>query len=86
LDKHPQVIDHAKRAIERAGLTVRMQSIRGGTDGSRLSFMGLPTANLFTGMQGIHSKTEWVGVDDMQKAVETLVELVQVWENRVGQA
>ena len=86
LDKHPQVIDHAKRAIERAGLTVRMQSIRGGTDGSRLSFMGLPTANLFTGMQGIHSKTEWVGVDDMQKAVQTLVELVQVWENRVGQA
>jgi len=86
LDKHPQVIDHAKRAIERAGLTVRMQSIRGGTDGSRLSFMGLPTANLFTGMQGIHSKTEWVGVDDMQKAVQTLVELVQIWENRVGQA
>jgi tripeptide aminopeptidase len=86
LDSHPQVVEHAKRAIERAGLTVRMQSIRGGTDGSRLSFMGLPTANLFTGMQGIHSKTEWIGVEDLQKAVQTLVELVQVWENRVGQA
>ena len=80
LDKHPQVIANAKLAIERAGLTVRMESIRGGTDGSRLSFMGLPCPNLFTGMHGIHSKTEWIGVYDMQKAVETLVELVQVYE------
>jgi tripeptide aminopeptidase len=80
LDQYPQVIAYAKQAIERAGLQVRMESIRGGTDGSRLSFMGLPCPNLFTGMQGIHSKTEWVGIYDMQKAVETLVNLVQVWE------
>lgn len=84
LDQHPQVIANAKQAIEEAGLTVRMESIRGGTDGSRLSFMGLPCPNIFSGMQGIHSKTEWIGVSDMHKAVEVLVRLVQVWE-RNGQ-
>lgn len=82
LDKHPQVIAFAKEAIEKAGLPVRMESIRGGTDGSRLSFIGLPCPNIFTGMQGIHSKTEWIGISDMQKAVETLVHLVQVWEQK----
>lgn len=80
LDLHPQVIDYAKQAIGRAGLPVRMESIRGGTDGSRLSFMGLPCPNLFTGMQNIHGKTEWIGVNDMKKAVETLVHLVMLWE------
>ncbi|TAD81942.1 MAG: M20/M25/M40 family metallo-hydrolase, partial [Bacteroidetes bacterium] len=83
LDEHPEVIAYARQALERAGLAVRMQSIRGGTDGSKLSFMGLPTANIFTGMQGIHSKTEWIGVHDMQKAVQTLVELVQIYEENV---
>jgi tripeptide aminopeptidase len=58
------------------------EPIRGGTDGSRLSFMGLPCPNLFTGMQAIHSKKEWIGVRDMEKAVETLVHLVQVWEEK----
>lgn len=82
LDKHPQVVGYAKEAIERSGLKVRMESIRGGTDGSRLSFMGLPCPNIFTGMHGIHSKTEWIGISDMEKAVETLVHLVQVWEEK----
>ncbi|MBO9658767.1 MAG: peptidase T [Chitinophagaceae bacterium] len=82
LDVHPQVVEYAKLAVERAGLQVKMESIRGGTDGSRLSFMGLPCPNLFTGMQAIHSKLEHVSVQDMNKAVETLVHLVQVWEEK----
>ncbi|HEX8356628.1 MAG TPA: peptidase T [Segetibacter sp.] len=82
LDKYPQVVDYAEEAYRRSNLTVRKQSIRGGTDGSRLSFMGLPCPNLFTGMQGIHSKKEWIGVRDMKKAVEVLVNLVQVWEQK----
>jgi tripeptide aminopeptidase len=82
LDQHPQVVAHAEEAYRRSGLTVRKQSIRGGTDGSRLSFMGLPCPNLFTGMQGIHSKKEWIGVKDMYKAVEVMVNLVQVWEEK----
>ena len=80
LDAHSEVIANATIAIQRAGIEIRRESIRGGTDGSRLSFMGLPCANLFTGMQNIHGKTEWVGIYDLQKAVETLVHLVQVWE------
>ncbi|HRH47338.1 MAG TPA: peptidase T [Panacibacter sp.] len=80
LDQHPQVIANAAEAYKRAGLEVRNEPIRGGTDGSRLSFMGLPCPNIFTGMQAIHSKHEWVGVKDMEKAVEVLVNLVQVWE------
>lgn len=79
LDQYPQVVANAKEAIKAAGLTVKMESIRGGTDGSKLSFMGLPCPNIFSGMQGIHSKTEWIGVKDMHKAVEVLVRLVQVW-------
>ena len=84
LDQNPEVIAYAKQAIEEAGLTVRMESIRGGTDGSKLSFIGLPCPNIFAGMQGIHSKTEWIGVKDMHKAVEVLVRLVQVWERNNG--
>ncbi|MET0634757.1 MAG: peptidase T [Chitinophagaceae bacterium] len=82
LDLHPDVINNAKEAIIRTGLDVKMESIRGGTDGSRLSFMGLPSANLFTGMQAIHSKLEHISVQDMNKAVETLIHLVQVWEEK----
>lgn len=82
LDQHPQIIENAKIAIRRAGLEVKMESIRGGTDGSRLSFMGLPCPNLFTGMQAIHSRREFITVQDMNKAVETIVHLVQVWEER----
>ena len=80
LDQHPQIIQYAEEAYKRIGLTPVKEPIRGGTDGSRLSFMGLPCPNLFTGMQAIHSKHEWIGVRDMEKAVEMLVELVQVWE------
>jgi len=82
LDRHPQVVAYAQEAYQRSGLTVVNEPIRGGTDGSRLSFMGLPCPNIFTGMQAIHSKKEWIGVKDMEKAVEVLVNLVQVWEER----
>ena len=76
---HPQVVDHAKEAIKRAGLKLKTESIRGGTDGSRLSFMGLPCPNLFAGEQAIHSKLEFISVQDMNKAVETMVHLVGIW-------
>lgn len=82
LDKNPQVMDYAEEAYKRAGMTVQRMSIRGGTDGSRLSFMGLPCPNLFTGEMGIHSKQEYVSVQDMEKAVEALVHLSQIWEEK----
>lgn len=82
LEGHPDVVEHAKEAIRRAGLPVRMHPIRGGTDGSRLCFMGLPTPNLFAGEHNFHSRLEWVSVQDMEKAVEVIVHLVQVWEER----
>ena len=82
LDLHPDVVDYAKEAITRCGVEVKMGSIRGGTDGSRLSFMGLPCPNLFAGEQAIHSKLEFISVQDMNKAVETMLHLVQVWAER----
>ena len=82
LDQNPHVVEYAKEAIRRAGLAVKMESIRGGTDGSKLSFMGLPCPNLFAGMQAIHSKLEFVSIQDMNKAVETIVHLACVWEER----
>jgi tripeptide aminopeptidase len=82
LDQHPQVVAYAEEAIQRAGLTVLKSSIRGGTDGSRLSQLGLPCPNIFTGMQNIHSRLEWVGTKDMAKAAETIVHLCMVWEER----
>lgn len=82
LDLYQQVVSNAVIAYERTGLTVVNEPIRGGTDGSRFSFMGLPCPNLFTGMQAIHSKKEWIGVRDMQLAVQMLVNLVQVWEEK----
>jgi tripeptide aminopeptidase len=84
LDRHPQVVDYAREAIARSGLTLKMESIRGGTDGSRLSFMGLPCPNLFAGEQAIHSKLEFISVQDMNKAVETIVHLAGIWEERTG--
>lgn len=80
LSKHPEVVTNALTAYQQAGLEPVSEPIRGGTDGSRLSFMGLPCPNVFTGMQAIHSKHEWVAIEDMEKAVEVLVRLVQVWE------
>ncbi len=82
IDQHPLVVEHARQAIARAGLTVRERPIRGGTDGSRLSFMGLPTPNIFAGEQNFHSRLEWVSVQDMEKAVEVIVELAKVWEEQ----
>lgn len=82
LDQHPQVVENAREAIQRAGLTLKMESIRGGTDGSRLSFMGLPCPNLFAGEQAIHSKLEFISVQDMNKAVETMVHLAMIWEEK----
>ena len=75
IDQHPHITSLAKAAYEKAGLTMLKEPIRGGTDGSRLSFMGLPCPNIFTGMQAIHSKHEWVGVTDMEKSVEVLVNI-----------
>lgn len=80
LEKTPQIINYALEAITRSGLTPQLDSIRGGTDGSRFSFMGLPCANIFAGEHGIHSKQEWVSVQDMQKAVQTIVNLCAIWE------
>lgn len=76
----PFVADYAELAMQKAGLTPKRAIIRGGTDGSRLSFMGLPCPNIFTGEMAIHSKLEYVSVQDMEKAIDTLVELVQIWQ------
>ena len=83
LDKHPEIVENAEEAIRRIGYENPIKNpIRGGTDGSRLSFMGLPCPNIFTGMQGIHSVKEWVSIEDMQEAVDMIVNICQVWEER----
>lgn len=82
LDRHPEIMDNAVEAIRRAGLTPVRGSIRGGTDGSRLSFMGLPCPNLFAGGHAFHSPLEWVSRQDMEKAAEVIVELAKVWAER----
>ena len=82
LDQYPQVVDNAMEAMRRAGVAPLPSSIRGGTDGSRLSFMGLPCPNIFAGEHAFHSREEWVSVQDMEKAVETIVQLAMVWEER----
>jgi len=82
LDRHSEVVAYACDAVRAAGLEVRRRSIRGGTDGSRLSFMGLPTPNLFAGEHNFHSRLEWVSVQDMEKAVEVIVHLARIWEDR----
>ena len=84
LDHYPDVRDNAIEAIRRAGLTPRVEPIRGGTDGSKLSFMGLPTPNIFAGEHNFHSRFEWISTHDMHKAVEVIIELCQVWEERAG--
>lgn len=82
LDDHPQLVANAMEAMRRAGLQPLRNSIRGGTDGSRLSFMGLPCPNIFAGEHAFHSKEEWVSVQDMRKAVETLIHLAVIWEEQ----
>ena len=75
----PFVTEYAAEAMDKVGLTPKVSSIRGGTDGSKLSFMGLPCPNIFTGEMAIHSRHEYVCVQDMENAVKTMVELVQIW-------
>jgi len=82
LDRHPEILENAREAYRRVGLQPEDAAIRGGTDGSRLSYMGLPTPNLFTGGHNYHSRLEWVSVQDMEKAVEMIVQLCRVWEER----
>jgi len=82
LDGHPHAVEYAREAIRRAGMTVHERPIRGGTDGSKLSFMGLPTPNIFAGEHNFHSRLEWVSVQDMEKAVEVIVHLARIWEER----
>lgn len=82
LDRHPDIVTNAMDAIRRARLTPVRSSIRGGTDGSRLSFMGLPCPNIFAGEHAFHSRLEWVSVQDMEKAVQTIVHLAMIWEER----
>ncbi|MEQ8479195.1 MAG: peptidase T [Hoeflea sp.] len=82
LDRHPEIMDNLLEAVRRVGLEPVTSSIRGGTDGSRLSFMGLPCPNIYTGGHSYHSPLEWISVQDMQKSVDTIVELVKVWEER----
>lgn len=82
LDKHPQIVEYAKEAVKRAGLNPRVNIIRGGTDGSRLSFMGLPCPNIFAAEHAFHSKLEWTSIQEMQKAVDTIVNLAIVWEEK----
>ena len=82
IDRHPKIVDYAIEAIRRAGLRPVKSSIRGGTDGSRLSFMGLPCPNIFAGEHAFHSRLEWVSVQDMEKAVQTIVHLAMIWEEQ----
>ncbi|WPO39300.1 peptidase T [Tardiphaga sp. 42S5] len=82
IDRYPQMVEYAVEAIQRAGLKPVRSSIRGGTDGSRLSFMGLPCPNIFAGEHAFHGRTEWVSVQDMEKAVQTIVHLAMIWEER----
>ena len=82
LKKNPQIVEYALEAIKRSGIVPLRSSIRGGTDGSRLSYMGLPCPNIFAGEHAFHSKQEWVSVYDMHKAVETIVNLCTIWEEK----
>ncbi|MBB3594161.1 tripeptide aminopeptidase [Rhizobium sp. BK529] len=82
LDRRPEIVENAVEAVRRAGMTPVRGSIRGGTDGSRLSFMGLPCPNIFAGGHAFHSPLEWISRQDMEKAVSTIVELAKVWEER----
>jgi tripeptide aminopeptidase len=86
IDRHPETVDYAVEAIRRAGLEPVKTSIRGGTDGSRLSFMGLPCPNIFAGEHAFHSRLEWVSRQDMEKAVQTIVHLAMIWEERATAA
>ena len=82
LDNHPQVYENAFEAMKNLNIKPLTHPIRGGTDGSRLSFMGLPTPNIFAGEHSFHSQLEWVAIQDMEMAVKVIVEIAQVWERK----
>lgn len=82
VDRHPDIVENAIEGIRRAGMEPKRGSIRGGTDGSRLSFMGLPCPNIFAGGHAFHSPLEWVSRQDMERAARTIVEIARVWEER----
>lgn len=82
LDKYPKVVEYALEAVERAGVKPKLNIIRGGTDGARLSYMGLPTPNIFAGEHAFHSRLEWISVQDMEKAVDVIINLIQIWEEK----
>ncbi|MBK9331777.1 MAG: peptidase T [Ignavibacteria bacterium] len=82
LDKNPEIVSYAMEAVQRAGITPVKMPIRGGTDGCRLSFMGLPCPNIFAGGHAFHSSLEWISIQDMQKAVDTIVHLCMIWEEK----
>lgn len=82
LDRNPEIVEYAVEAVRRAGMKPVLGSVRGGTDGSRLSHMGLPCPNIFAGGHAFHSPLEWVSMQDMERAVATIVELVKIWEER----
>lgn len=79
LDEHPHVVEYALEAVRRSGIEPKRSIIRGGTDGAKLSFEGLLTPNIFTGGHNFHSKLEWISIEDMCKAVDVIVNLVQIW-------
>ena len=82
LRDHPQVSDYAMEAMKQLNINPIQHPIRGGTDGARLSFMGLPTPNIFAGEHAFHSRTEWVSIQDMEMAVRVIVTLAQIWEQK----
>ena len=82
LDQHPKVAAYAVEAMKRLGMKTKEHYIRGGTDGARLCFMGLPTPNIFAGSQSYHSPLEFVAIQDMEMAVKTIVEIVKIWEEK----
>ncbi len=79
IEKSPQVVEKAIKAIELAGIKPITREIRGGTDGAKLSFMGLPTPNIFTGGMNFHSIYEWITLEDMQAATDTIINLLKLW-------
>jgi tripeptide aminopeptidase len=83
LKQHPQVVDYGIEAMKRLNIKPIMHPIRGGTDGSKLSFMGLLTPNIFAGEHSYHSKLEWISVQDMEMAVKVIVTITEIWKEKV---
>jgi tripeptide aminopeptidase len=84
IDEKPEALDRLKAAMDNAGIPWRLKPIRGGTDGSRLTEMGRPTPNIFTGGRNFHSRLEWLAVSEMCAACKVIIELVRLWANNNG--